>query len=156
MTDTNGHRTAPSAGATYPLELYVITADAVAHCLPDTHTIEHRSDDQTLGALAGLAFDQTFVSEAPAVVVITGVAARTEEKYGDAARDFVNREAGHAAQNVLLQATATGLSAVPVGWFRRRRGCGLARLERWRGAALPHSGRPTAGLSSGRRGVGEA
>ncbi len=117
VTDASGHRTAPSAGAKYPLELYVATSDSVLHYVPATHEVERRADAESLGVLADSTFDQAFVSTAPAVLVITGVVVRTEEKYGGAAVDYMNREAGHVAQNVLLQATALGLAAVPVGGF---------------------------------------
>jgi SagB-type dehydrogenase family enzyme len=117
VTDGAGHRTAPSAGASYPLELYALSATTFMHYLPTGHRLEQRSDDTTLAQLAAAAFDQEFVGSAPVVIVITGVQARTEDEYGAVAGDLVNREAGHAAQNLLLQATALGLAAVPVGGF---------------------------------------
>ena len=117
ITDDAGHRTAPSAGARYPLELYAITAADLMHYLPDGHRVEQRTDTTTLAALPVAAFDQEFIRGAPLVVVIAADPARTEQEYGAMAEDLVNREAGHAAQNVLLQATALGLAAVPVGGF---------------------------------------
>ncbi|NNF55026.1 MAG: SagB/ThcOx family dehydrogenase [Acidimicrobiales bacterium] len=117
VTDSARHRTAPSAGATYPLELYAVTGTKLMHYLPDQHKLEYRQDLVTLTALAEVAFGQEFVSSAPAVLVITGVEARTAHEYGALAEDFVNREAGHAAQNILLQATVLNLAIVPVGGF---------------------------------------
>jgi len=117
ITDSAGHRTAPSAGALYPLELYVLTESVFMHYEPDGHRVEQRSDGESKSELASAAFGQDFVSSAPAVVVVTGVQTRTEAKYGGVARDLVNREAGHAVQNLLLQATALGLAAVPLGGF---------------------------------------
>jgi SagB-type dehydrogenase family enzyme len=117
ITDGRGYRTAPSAGGLFPLELYAITATSIFHYLPDGHRVEHRSDTTTLAALTDAAFGQGHVGAAPVVFVVTGVDARTEAKYGALAADFVEREAGHAAQNMLLQATALGLAAVPVGGF---------------------------------------
>lgn len=117
VTDDAGYRTAPSAGARYPLELYAVTDDTLLHYLPDGHRVERRTDRTTLDALASIAFGQRFVGEAPVVVVIAADFARTEAEYGAAAHDLVNRESGHAAQNVLLQATALDLAAVPVGGF---------------------------------------
>ena len=116
ITD-DGYRTAPSAGARYPLELYAVTAADLMHYLPVGHRVEQRVDTTTLEALADAAFDQEFVGSAPLVVVIAADPARTEQEYGAMAGDLVNREAGHAAQNILLQATALGLAAVPVGGF---------------------------------------
>ena len=116
-TDGAGHRTAPSAGATYPIELYAVTSTTLMHYLPTGHRIERRSDVRTLDLLGDAAFEQGFVSDAPAVLVITGVPSRTAAEYGAVADDLVNREAGHVAQNILLQATALNLAAVPVGGF---------------------------------------
>lgn len=117
ITDGAGHRTAPSAGARYPLELYAVTPSAFLHYLPDGHRVEQRPDDAMLSALGTAAFGQSFVSAAPAVLLIAGVRARTEGEYGALADALMNREAGHAAQNILLQATALGLAVVPVGGF---------------------------------------
>jgi len=117
ITDDDGRRTAPSAGGTYPLDLYAVTASDLMHYLPVGHRAEQRADATTLSSLGDAAFGQEFVGEAPLVLVITGDPSRTEQKYGAVARDLMNREAGHAAQNVLLQATTLGLAAVPVGGF---------------------------------------
>ncbi len=111
----DGYRTAPSAGARYPLELYAVTATDVLHYLPDGHRVERRRDPTALGQLGDAAFGQQFVTSAPVVFVVAGVPARTEVEYGGLAVGLVEREAGHATQNLLLQATALGLSAVPVG-----------------------------------------
>ncbi|MDH3754558.1 MAG: SagB/ThcOx family dehydrogenase [Acidimicrobiia bacterium] len=117
ITDDLGHRTAPSAGARYPLELYAVTAETIAHYLPDGHRIEQRPDRAALAGFGDVAFGQGFVSDAPLVIVISAEVARTEVEYGALAADLVNRESGHAAQNILLQATALELAAVPVGGF---------------------------------------
>jgi SagB-type dehydrogenase family enzyme len=117
ITDDRGYRTAPSAGGLYPLELYAITATDVSRYLPDGHRVESRSDIATRSALSDAIFGQEYVEAAPVVFAVIGVAARTEAKYGALAAGFVEREAGHAAQNMLLQATALGLAAVPVGAF---------------------------------------
>jgi SagB-type dehydrogenase family enzyme len=87
------------------------------HYIPAGHRVEQRADTTTLAALPDTAFGQDFVGSAPLVVVIAADPARTEQEYGAMAGDLVNLEAGHAAQNVLLQATALGLAAVPVGGF---------------------------------------
>jgi SagB-type dehydrogenase family enzyme len=115
--DGTGYRTTPSAGARYPLELYAITATDLMHYIPAGHRVEQRADTTTLAALPDTAFGQDFVGSAPLVVVIAADPARTEQEYGAMAGDLVNLEAGHAAQNVLLQATALQLAAVPVGGF---------------------------------------
>jgi len=125
ITDDAGHRSAPSAGARYPIELYAVSPSKLMHYRPDTHSIEQRDDVSTLQALPAAAFDQDFVGAAPITFVITGAVARTEVEYGALAQDLMNREAGHVAQNMLLQATALDLHSVPVGGFDPAR---IARL----------------------------
>ncbi len=117
ITDAQGRRTAPSAGALYPIELYGLTATDTFHYLPAAHELEQRSNDQTLSELGDASFDQQWITTAPLVIVVTGVVARTEAKYGGVAYDLMLRESGHVVQNILLQATALGLAAVPVGGF---------------------------------------
>jgi SagB-type dehydrogenase family enzyme len=116
VTDDNGYRTAPSAGARYPLELYALTENTLLHYRPDGHRAD-RADSSALGDLPDATFGQEFVGSAPVVLVVVGVVARTEAEYGALAERLVDREAGHAVQNVLLQATALGLAATPVGGF---------------------------------------
>lgn len=118
VTGPGGKRTAPSAGALGPLEVYVATAEGVHHYLPEGHRLEaHAGGDRRRG-LAAAALDQEMLATAPAVFVIAGILARTAPKYGgDRAWRYVNLEAGHAAQNLLLQAVVLGLGAVPVGAF---------------------------------------
>ncbi len=118
VTGREGQRTAPSAGALYPVELYVATADGLHHYVPDGHRLVRRIAHDVRAALRTAALDQGAVSEAPAVFVIAAVQARTELKYGPARSPrYVGMEAGHAGQNLLLQATVLGLGAVPVGAF---------------------------------------
>ena len=117
ITDDRGYRTAPSAGALYPLELYAVTVTDVLHYVPEGHRVERRSDTGTLARLGDVAYGQDYLGTAPVVLIVAGVDGRTEAEYGALGSDFVEREAGHAAQNILLQATALGLAAVPIGGF---------------------------------------
>ncbi len=118
LTDIAGHRTAPSAGALYPLELDVVTALGVARYVPDGHALAPRGAADLRPALQRAALDQSAIGDAPLVIVISGVTERTAERYGaERAERYVAMEAGHAAQNVLLQAVTLGLGAVPVGAF---------------------------------------
>lgn len=116
ITNDTGYRTAPSAGARYPLELYALTTSSLLHYRPEGHRVE-RADSNALTELSDAAFGQDFVGSAPVVLIVVGVIARTEAEYGALAERLVDREAGHAVQNLLLQATALGLSATPVGGF---------------------------------------
>ncbi len=112
-----GGRTAPSAGALYPLELHAVTPSGVLHYLPDGHRTEVVSDRDLRSALMAAALDQEAVGRAPLVVVIVVVPERTTATYGQRAGRYVDLEAGHAAQNLLLQAVAIDLAAVPIGAF---------------------------------------
>ncbi len=124
ITHPDGLRTAPSAGALYPLECYLMAGSVdglepgLYHYRPQGHGLEKVRDGDRRRALAGAALDQRWVQEAPAVVVIGAIVARTTGKYGERGVRYVHIEVGHAGQNVLLQATALGLGAVVVGAFR--------------------------------------
>jgi len=118
ITGRGGLRTAPSAGALYPLELYVATAEGLFHYERRGHRLLRAAEEDPRPALQYAALDQPSVGEAPAVFVITAVRARTEGKYGTARTPrYIHMEAGHAGQNLLLQATALGWAGVPVGAF---------------------------------------
>ena len=117
ITSPQGLRTAPSAGALYPLEIYAVNATGVYHYNPLNHSLERIRSTNVQGDLASAALNQNAVRQAPLKLVITGVYERTAAKYGDRAERYVHLEAGHAAQNVLLECTASGLGAVPIGAF---------------------------------------
>jgi SagB-type dehydrogenase family enzyme len=119
VTSTRGYRTAPSAGALYPLEIYVLTAAGVFHYEPGSHQLVAASEEDRRQALYEAALRQDPVREAPAIFVITAVYGRTADKYGpERSPRYVHLEAGHAAQNLLLQAVALGLGGVPIGAFQ--------------------------------------
>ncbi|HYK88192.1 MAG TPA: SagB/ThcOx family dehydrogenase [Acidobacteriota bacterium] len=119
IANPEGFRTAPSAGALYSLEIYLATTKGYYQYIPHTHQIELHSGKDIRRALYLAAFDQESVLSAPAVFVIAAVYSRLAEKYGEERSvRYACLEAGHAAQNVLLQATALGLAGVPIGAFR--------------------------------------
>jgi SagB-type dehydrogenase family enzyme len=122
ITSADGKRTAPSAGALHPLELYAVTPSQVMHYLAHGHRIEARATADLRPELRTAAFGQDHVATAPLVVVIAAVEGRTRRKYGPRANAFVEREVGHAAQNILLTAAALHLAAVPVGSVDATRG----------------------------------
>ncbi|NJD26887.1 MAG: SagB/ThcOx family dehydrogenase [Chloroflexi bacterium] len=117
VTSADGRRTAPSAGGTYPLELLAVTASGVHRYLPKTHSLRVVRSGDVRAELAEVALEQRFVADAPLVVVVAAVPSRTAARYGARAERYVALEAGHATQNLLLQAVALGLVAVPVGAF---------------------------------------
>ncbi|MGA2265633.1 MAG: SagB/ThcOx family dehydrogenase [Phycisphaerae bacterium] len=112
-----GLRTAPSAMARYPLELYVVTAQGASHYLPAKHALETVIEGDALATLRASAGRQPAVAQAPAVFVITAVPSRFGGRSGGRTQQFIELEVGHAAQNLLLEAVALGLGAVPVGGF---------------------------------------
>lgn len=121
ITGSGGGRTTPSAGALYPLRLHVLTADGVFRYLPELHALERVAAGDRRPALGAAAGGQDAVANAPAVIAITADPSRVEAKYADRALRYIWLEAGHAAQNVLLEAVALGLGGVPIGAFDDRR-----------------------------------
>jgi len=112
-------RTAPSAGARYPLETYIATAVLLGHYRPVRHTLRVLRRTDVRPELEVAALGQEFIHQASAVIVLTSVARRIEERYGKSrGARYIAMEAGHAAQNVMLQAVALGLASVPIGAFR--------------------------------------
>jgi SagB-type dehydrogenase family enzyme len=111
----HGLRATPSAGALYPLELHVVMPSGVFHYEPRGHRLKRADDVDRRAALARAALGQDAVRLAGVDIVITAVVSRTRAKYGARAERYVSIEVGHAAQNVLLEATALGLGAVPIG-----------------------------------------
>ena len=114
---TRGLRTAPSAGALYPLKLYLLTAEGVFRYSPEGHGLVTLAKGDMRQRLSTAALGQRSVASAALDFVITGVYQRTRVKYGQRAELYVHLEAGHAAQNLLLEAVALGLGAVPIGAF---------------------------------------
>lgn len=132
------YRTAPSAGALYPLELYAWVSNVngldagVYRYEPPSHALtRHRTTSDT-AALTEAALGQTWVGDGAAVLVFAAVYERTTQKYGARGRQYVHMEAGHASQNVYLQAAALELGTVAVGAFDDaavRRAAGLTDDE---------------------------
>jgi len=115
VTGKAGRRTAPSAWASYPLDIYVVENDKKYHYLPRDHALELQLTAENLQRdLSNAAEGQTVVAEASLALVITGDKLRVSLR-----EDFGIQEVGHAAQNLLLQAVALGLGAVPVGSMDR-------------------------------------
>jgi len=120
---TQGFRTAPSAGATYPLEVYLCVGRAegldegVYRYRPGDHSLTRHKETDVRQELAQAALGQAWIAEAPVVLVVAADYARTTAVYGDRGRRYVHIEVGHVAQNVYLQARALGLATVNVGAF---------------------------------------
>lgn len=138
ITDSPGFRTAPSAGALYPLEVYVVAgnvkglAPGVYKYKPAGHELILVKEGDARAALSNAALGQSVVKDGVIVIVIAGVYERTTAKY-PAGEKYVHMEAGHSAQNVYLQSHALGLGTVVVGAFNDdsiRKATGMAGHER--------------------------
>jgi SagB-type dehydrogenase family enzyme len=123
LSDSSGHRTIPSAGGLYPLEVYLVTGNVegleagVYHYLPGEHGLRRIASGDIRPSLASAALDQRWMEAAPAVLVIAAVYERMHAKYGERTVRYVHMEVGAAAQNVYLEAESLGLGTVFVGAF---------------------------------------
>jgi SagB-type dehydrogenase family enzyme len=124
----DGLRTTPSAGALYPLEVYVATADGLFHYRPKTHELAQTLARDVRDELRRASFDQECM-DAPCVIAIAAIYERVTHKYPDIGKICVDFEVGHCAQNVLLQVVALDLAAVPVAAFDPRRVAALLDLH---------------------------
>ena len=127
ITSPDGLRVTPSAGATYPLELYAAVANVnglapgVYHYLPGPKGNQHQLElvgEGNIGAdLCRLSTTQDFIGTVPLNIIFAGVLERVRKQYGGRALRYTLLEAGHAAQNLHLQAEALGLGSVAIGYL---------------------------------------
>ena len=130
------YRTAPSAGATFPIEIDLLihglddeVETGVYRYLPGEHALRKRFAGDHRNALRWAALRQRPVVDAPVVMVISGVTARTEDRYRGRAERYVYMEAGHVAQNVYLQGVPLGVGTVVIGAFWDTQVSRVLRLE---------------------------
>jgi SagB-type dehydrogenase family enzyme len=116
-------RTAPSAGALYPVETYLVANNVEGleqglyhYNIPD-HALEELKLASLGEGLASAALGQKMLAAAPAALVWTGVFARSKWKYAQRAYRYVYLEAGHIAENLALSAASVGLGACHIGAF---------------------------------------
>ena len=127
VTRRGGFRTVPSAGALYPLEIYLASGEVedleagVYHYRPEKHELELVQNGDRRKEIAQAAVGQMWINKAQAVLVVCAVLERTTSKYGKRGRRYVHVEAGCAAQSVSLQAADLGLGTTVVGAFRDSR-----------------------------------
>ncbi|MDI6644869.1 MAG: SagB/ThcOx family dehydrogenase [Methanobacteriaceae archaeon] len=121
----NDLRTVPSAGAIYPLEIYIVIGEdgvngltsGFYHFNPIRNELDYiRKGDMRLN-LSNTAYGQESIKKAPVTIIITGVYSRTQNRYGDRGIQYVHMEAGHSGQNLYLQAEALELGTVVIGSF---------------------------------------
>ncbi len=131
-------RAVPSAGATYPLEIFVVCGrnsvdkigDGIYHYSPANHSLTlHQRGDVRL-ELARAALNQEFIHQAPIDIIICAVYQRTTLSYGSRGERYVHMEVGHAGQNIYLQATALGLATVAIGAFDDEQVRRVLRLDK--------------------------
>jgi SagB-type dehydrogenase family enzyme len=118
ITHPEGLRTVPSAGALYPLDLYLATRTILGRYDPEGHSILVVQQGDFRGRITEAALNQDFIVRAACSFLLTSQPLKTSSRYGpDRSPRYIALEAGHAAQNLLLQACARGLCGVPVGAF---------------------------------------
>ncbi len=123
VTSVGGFRTAPSAGALYPLELYLVAGrveglePGVYHYDPLHHTLRLVASGDQRAGIADASLGQTWMANSPAMIAISAVYERTTDKYDERGSRYVHMEVGHVAQNVLLEAVSLDLGAVVVAAF---------------------------------------
>lgn len=117
ITDKRGYRAAPSAGALYPLELYITYEDGLYHYIPAGHKLKKLSDNDLRQKLQTASFFQSSVGNAAIDIIICAAYERVTSKYGERGLRYTDIEVGHAAQNIHLEAVALGLASVPIGAF---------------------------------------
>ena len=124
-SDPRGLRTAPSAGATYPLDLYLVVGErgvkdlpaGVYHYRVEAHALAPVAPGDARGAVARASLHQSWMIQAPVMVVITGEYRRCIARYGERGVRYTHMEAGNVSQNLFLAAEALGLGAGIVGAF---------------------------------------
>lgn len=150
VTDGDGLRTAPSAGALYPLELYVAISTGLYKYVAVRHQLIQWQGSDVRGVFRDAALEQDAVAEAPAVFVIMAVYTRTQRRYGPRTERYFHMEAGRAAQNLRLEAVALDLGGVPIAAFDDLRVSRMLRLpEAESPLYLIPIGHPTSRLVSG-------
>ena len=123
--EKTGFRSSPSAGALYPLDIYLVVgkngvgdlSEGVYHFLPQGQKLEKISTGDLREPLMKASLNQSFIAQAPMVLVITGEYERTTVKYGERGKQYVHQEAGHTAQNIYLQVESLSLGTVTIGAF---------------------------------------
>ena len=124
ITEKGGFRTIPSAGGTYPLEIYLVSVEGnetlsagIYRYDVETHSLASHLIGDLRGRLANASLNQDCVQQAPIDIVICALNSRTTKRYGERGLRYVHMEAGHAAENVYLQSAALDLGTVVIGAF---------------------------------------
>ena len=130
VTSPHGLRAAPSAGALYPLELYVANERGVYHYKPAKNTLTQLQTNDVRRALGAAALGQPCVAYAPAIIIFGAVCERTTKRYGERGLMYIHEEIGHATQNLMLKAVELGLGTVAVGAFDEQAAATLLQVHK--------------------------
>ena len=126
ITDkASGFRVTPSAGALYPLDIYLVISEngvkgvraGVYHFSPQDFVLQRILEGDVRSALMTASLSQEAIAKAPVNLVITAEYERTTKKYGERGRKYVHMEAGHVGQNIYLQVETLDLGTVSIGAF---------------------------------------
>jgi len=123
MMQRKSGRTAPSSGALYPLEIYLVVGKVknlepgVYHYRPPEHSLVKIESGDKRSVLFNASLRQPSIKNAPVSLVICAKYQRTTQKYGERGSRYVHIEVGHVGQNIYLQAEALGLATVAIGAF---------------------------------------
>jgi SagB-type dehydrogenase family enzyme len=128
VSDLRGFRTSPSAGGTYPLDLYLVVGEKGVRDLPagvyhyqvEAHALALLAPGDARAAVARAALHQDWMAQAPVMVAITGQYRRCSARYGDRGVRYTHMEAGNVSQNLSLAAEGLGLGSGIVGAFEDR------------------------------------
>jgi SagB-type dehydrogenase family enzyme len=126
--ERNGLRTAPSAGALYPLDIYLVVGKdkvedlkvGVYHYNPLQHSLTIILEEDRRREISQACLDKNQIENAPVSLIITAEFSRTTNKFGKKGINFVYMEAGHVAQNIYLQVESLGLATVSMGGIREK------------------------------------
>ena len=135
ITGSRRLRAVPSAGATYPLDVFVVVGEqgviageskqtpeklqpGIYHYEADSHALSLHKAGDLRQDLARASLNQEFIMDAPVDIILCALYHRTCRRYGKRGERYVHMEIGHAGQNIHLQAVALGLATAEVGAFR--------------------------------------
>jgi SagB-type dehydrogenase family enzyme len=128
-------KTAPSAGATYPLEIYLLAGNVdslkpgLYRYIPANHSIVPMMEGDMRNQLTKACYGQDMIDQAPLSIVFTAVYERLTSRYGKRGKDrYVCMDLGHSGQNLYLQATALSLGTCAIGAFEDKAIISLFKL----------------------------
>lgn len=116
-TDYINLRSAPSAGAIYPITVFVVKKDGVFEYLPEEHSLKPITQKDIRTELSKASLNQRFIEKAPLSLILCADYSKITKKYANRGIQYAHIEVGHIAQNINLQAVALGLGSVCVGAF---------------------------------------